>query len=121
MTDAARAAFTKQQRILKPAQYKAVFDRRQSQHNAQFGVYVAKNDLSHARLGLVVSKKVSKKAVLRNKIKRHARECFRNQADSLGSHDFVVVAKAPLTKLSSAQMHSALHSLFGQAKQRCKK
>jgi ribonuclease P protein component len=119
--NAITAEFTRQQRILTPWQYKAVFDKRQSQHDSFLGIYVAKNDPSLARLGMVVSKKVSKKAVVRNKIKRQLREYFRHQAPLLKSIDFVVVAKAPIKDLTTAQVHSALAGLIDKVQVRCKK
>ncbi len=122
--NAVTAGFTRQQRILTPTQYKSVFDKRQSQHSSHFGVYVARNTCSLARLGLVVSKKVSKKAVVRNAVKRRIREFFRQQAlvsDMCSSIDYVVVAKAPALGLSTAQFNIELASLFGKAQQRCKK
>ena len=44
-------------------------------------------------MGLIVSKKVSKKAVVRNKIKRRLREIFRLNQNSLDSFDIVIIAK----------------------------
>ncbi|MEE9447407.1 MAG: ribonuclease P protein component [Arenicellales bacterium] len=113
--------FTKALRLLKPAEFKRVFDRRQSAHNANFGVYCVKNDLEHPRLGLVISKKVSKKAVVRNRIKRQLRESFRRQQDSLGAVDFVVVAKAPYAKIAFESNASILETVWQKALKRCKR
>ena len=49
--------------------------------------------MEHPRLGLIVSKKVSKKAVERNKLKRRLREIFRLNQNSLDSFDIVIIAK----------------------------
>ena len=46
-----------------------------------------------SRLGLAISKKEYKRAVDRNLFKRLARETFRNNQNSLGRLDFVVMAK----------------------------
>jgi ribonuclease P protein component len=114
------ATFTKAQRLLKPAEFKHVFDQRQSQHNALFGVYTARNTLNHARVGLVVSKKVSKRAVVRNKIKRLVRESFRLQQAALGSIDFVIVAKTPLADVATDTITTTLQPLWSKAIKRCK-
>ena len=114
------ATFTKAQRLLKPAEFKHVFDQRQSQHNTYFGVYAARNTVDHARVGLVVSKKVSKKAVVRNIIKRQVRETFRQQQASFGSVDFVIVAKAPLAELAAGMIPVNLQPLWSKAIKRCK-
>ena len=115
------AAFDKTQRLLKPAEFKRVFELRQSAHNAHFGIYAAKNTLGQPRVGLVVSKKVSKKAVVRNRIKRQIRENFRLQNASLDAHDFVVVAKAPLSAIAFDSITPLLQSLWPRAIKRCKR
>lgn len=115
------AAFAKTQRLLKPTEFKHVFEQRQSAHNAHFGVYAAKNQLGHARIGLVVSKKVSKKAVIRNRIKRQVRENFRLQQDDFDAYDFVIVAKAPLSAIASATITPQLQPLWLKAIKRCKR
>ena len=90
-------------------------------HNAYFGVYAADNALGQARLGLVVSKKVSKKAVIRNRIKRQIRENFRLQQGKFGARDFVVVAKAPLSNIAFDTIAPQLQPLWPRAIKRCKR
>ena len=46
-----------------------------------------------ARLGLAVSRKVSKRAVQRNRIKRNIRESFRATRDDLPGVDVLVIAR----------------------------
>ena len=116
-----RADFPPDNRLLKPADYQAVFKKRQSAHNACFGVYVCANAYHHARLGLVVSKKVSKKAVVRNRIKRQVREAFRQRKSQLGARDYVVVAKAPLATLEKSAIRAQIESLWKPARKRCRK
>ena len=43
-------------------------------------LYTRRNDLPHARLGVVVAKRFAPRAVTRNTIKRVTRELFRNSA-----------------------------------------
>lgn len=114
------AAFGKSQRLLKPAEFKQVFEKRQSAHNAHFGIYAMTNTLGHARVGLVVSKKVSKKAVVRNRIKRQVREAFRLKQQDLGAIDYVVVAKAPLSGIAFDSIVEPLQALWPRAIKRCK-
>jgi ribonuclease P protein component len=47
-----------------------------------------------ARLGLAVSRKVSKRAVERNRIKRVVRESFRAEREDLPALDILVIARA---------------------------
>ena len=55
-----------------------------------FTLYYSANAISFPRLGVVVSKKLIRSAVIRNKIKRIARERFRNTASNLATIDFVI-------------------------------
>src|SRR5690348_6403763 len=58
-----------------------------------FSVRWRPNGLDHARLGLAVSKRVSKRAVERNRIKRLVRESFRRARLRLPPIDLVVMAR----------------------------
>ena len=51
------------------------------------------NELGHARLGLAISKRVSKRAVERNRIKRLLRESFRRVRQQLPPVDVMVMAR----------------------------
>ncbi len=51
------------------------------------------NKGNKARLGVITSKKVSKRAVERNRIKRLVREAFRNNQATLSGLDIVVLTK----------------------------
>ncbi|MEK7759586.1 MAG: ribonuclease P protein component [Pseudomonadota bacterium] len=58
-----------------------------------FSVHTRANSLGHARLGLTVSRRVSTKAVVRNRIKRCIRESFRRTQSTLDGLDLVVIAQ----------------------------
>lgn len=55
-----------------------------------FAVHYRPNGLDRARLGLVIPKKQAPTAVLRNAIKRQAREIFRLRRNTLPSVDLVL-------------------------------
>jgi ribonuclease P protein component len=55
-----------------------------------FTLYYLKNNKNCPRIGLIVSKKLVHSAVCRNKIKRIARESFRNLAADLSAIDFII-------------------------------
>lgn len=58
-----------------------------------FKVYILKNSLSYSRFAYVVSQKVSKKATVRNKIRRRAKEFTRKFFDSSKRLDIIFVFK----------------------------
>jgi ribonuclease P protein component len=87
---------------------------RQARSNAFFQVYARPNDLGHSRVGLVVGKKIAKRAVRRNYIKRSVREWFRLNQHQLGSMDYVVRAKQPFTHDENREAVMALSTLFAK-------
>ena len=80
-------------RLKKKAEFQEVRSRGEKLYTRNLIIYYLKNQLSHPRLGITVSKKVSKKAVLRNKIKRRIREIFRIHQNELDSCDILVIAR----------------------------
>jgi ribonuclease P protein component len=86
-------SFPPQLRLKKPAEYKKVFAKPVKSSDTYFTLLAIKNDFDHPRLGLAIAKKIIKKAVHRNVIKRAVRENFRMQQQSLGNLDIVVLAR----------------------------
>lgn len=87
---------------------------------------IAKNALSQTRFGFVVSQKVSKKATLRNKIKRRLREMVSKKGKKLkkGRHpsatrsgmDVVLIALPGLETKDFWEIDETLNKLFKKAK-----
>lgn len=66
-------------------------------------VFVRPNDQSHARIGIIASKRVASRAVDRNRAKRLVREAFRKLRHRLGGIDVVVqLRRCPARGLDSA-------------------
>lgn len=53
-------------------------------------LHVLGNSFGYPRLALVVPKRLVKRAVERNRIRRLGREAFRQRQDQLGGRDFVL-------------------------------
>ena len=83
----------RQNKLLTSAQFQAVFGQKKSLHGKFFSIHARLNELGRPRLGITVSKRVSKRAVQRNRIKRQIRESFRLFDADLLSYDYIVVAK----------------------------
>lgn len=81
--------------------------------NKTFVMYYLKNGSEANRLGIVVSKKVSKKAVVRNKIKRRIKEAYRLNEDSFAmGFDIIIIAKGSCEEEKYNHMEKSLKHLF---------
>ncbi len=69
-----------------------------------------------SRLGVTVSKRVDKRAVVRNRLRRQARECFRILREDLPAGDYVLLAKPEAAKAQAAAVRADLLSLFNRAR-----
>ena len=69
--------FSRQSRLLKPAQFRLVFQQPIRSFDEYFRIMARTNVIQQHRLGLAVSKKACVTAVGRNRIKRIVRENFR--------------------------------------------
>ena len=106
------ARFPRRARLLKPAQFKAVFARGLRVHERGLTAIAAANDVGQPRLGLAISKKAVALAVERNRIKRQIRESFRLNQQRLPSADLVVLVKPGARTPPSAQLGQNLERLW---------
>ncbi len=88
-----RYGFPKSYRLLKAAEYEAVFAAPRVSSDRYFTILMRPNALDRPRLGLAISKRKIKKATVRNRLKRIVRESFRLNQHHLPTADFVVMAK----------------------------
>lgn len=106
-----------QQRLKKPDQFQTVYKSKQwggSKHYT-FNV-LAQDDLDdnrgHGVLGATVSKKVSKLAVDRNRIKRQIRDYYRLRQHDIDNAHLVITAKPSCNKASDAERYQSLDELW---------
>lgn len=73
----------------------------------------AENQLENTRIGFVVSKKISKKAVQRNKIKRRLREVCRQELSALKTgFDVIFFAKQSINTGEFIDIQNTVKQLF---------
>ncbi len=127
-------SFSKKRRLRKPSEFSAVYKNNQTRVKGQYFVVLAFRRLENAKLGesfepetdtsaanrvgVVVSKKVSKLAVHRNRIKRLVRENYRNGQHGNG-FDCVVIAKPNAATADNAQLMKELNYLWKKLYKRC--
>jgi len=103
--------FSRQSRLLKPAEFKLVFQQPIRSGDDCFRILARTNGIKHHRLGMAVSKKACAKAVGRNRIKRVVRESFRTRLSETVSDnalDFVVLPTAAATNQSNKTLDESL-------------
>jgi len=88
-----RFTFRKHERLRKQSEFERVFGYGKSLGGSTVAFYFAPNDLKYARAGFIVSKKVCRKAVERNRAKRLMREVFRLNKHRLKPVDIVFIAR----------------------------
>lgn len=89
------AGFPRTARLLRPAEFKRVYDMRQSAASGPLVLYAAPNELpvGRVRLGLSVSRRVGN-AVVRNRWKRRLREAFRSVRHTVpAGNDYILVVR----------------------------
>lgn len=112
--------FTKQDRLLKPRDYSGVFSQVTVRvPHRHFLILATPNDLGHARIGLIFSKKNLRLAVQRNRIKRLVRETFRQQHD-LPAMDIVVLGRQGLADLENPAIHRILNELWQRLRRKAR-
>lgn len=104
-----------------PAEFAATLKSTWRGRDELFGVYAVLNPYPHGRLGIIVSRKVSPRAVVRNRIKRQIREAFRHYQKNLGGLDIVVVANSKATAAPVAALRTSLQQLWDKVEKQCRK
>ena len=88
-----RAGLPREARIRRAGDFAAMRNASGRLGGRCFSVRYRESGLQHARLGLAISKRVSKRAVERNRIKRLVRESFRRVRAELPPVDLLVMAR----------------------------
>jgi len=102
--DESRFNFTRELKLLTEENYRSVFAKAERFGNRSFTVLARDNGLGYPRLGFAISKKCAKRAVDRNRIKRHFRESFRLNQHKLPSVDIIAMCKPSALVLENADI-----------------
>ncbi len=105
--------FLRKNRLVKPAQYKYLFNKPKRSSDNYFIILAKKNNIGYPRLGLAISKKNINLSVQRNRVKRLIREYFRKEITAnyqLNQFplDFVVMAKKNINLKSNVILVQSL-------------
>lgn len=107
---AGEAGFSKRRRLIRPGDFKQVFAKQQFRaRDDGLIIIAAANGLNEPRLGLAISKKSIPTAVGRNRVKRLARESFRQYRADLPPLDIVVMTRAPAGSANNRHLLKQFH------------
>jgi ribonuclease P protein component len=112
--DSIDARLRRSTRLRQPGEFQRCFTQGQRVNGRCFRLHVIASD--QPRLGLAVSRKVDTRAVVRNRIKRVARESFRHARATLPAADCVLVAKRDAATAASAELRAELEQLWRRAR-----
>lgn len=105
---------SKAQRLQNPAQFQHVYQSKQWGNSAlfTFNVLATQTVDKPAALGVTVSKKVSKRAVDRNRIKRQIKEFYRHHQNQLNNANLVITAKPKCLNATDDERQNSLSDLW---------
>ncbi|MEK7664613.1 MAG: ribonuclease P protein component [Patescibacteria group bacterium] len=110
-------------RLRKKKDFKAIFSAQGGKNNKSFKegfliLKIAENNTKENRFGFIVSQKVSKKAVIRNKIKRKLREIIRlkiKNSQLLSGKDIILISLPGIEKISFFEIEKLAEKIFKKA------
>jgi ribonuclease P protein component len=108
----AENGFSASYRILKSKDFLKLSLQGKTLRTPALKVQILANKFHHPRLGVTVSKHASKKACIRNSIKRQIRENFRKNKHLLPPIDVIFIANASTAALKRKQLSLESRRLF---------
>ena len=112
--------FTKSRRLVCSTEYQTVIAHDCRSKDTLFVVYAHGKGRQLGRLGVTVSRRVARRAVERNRIKRVIRESFRHQQKFLVGLDIVTIARGATRGIETKQLLVSLEGHWRRVDQRCR-
>ena len=109
------------ERLLHSEDYRTTIAKRCRSADQLFTVFAARRPTGGARLGITVSRRVSTKAVRRNRLKRRVRESFRYHKQPLAGLDLVVIARQEANETERLQVDRSLFGHWIRVREKCGK
>lgn len=107
----------KENRLKRDKDFEAVFKKGKEVKESFLLLKFCGNNLGQTRIGFVVSKKISPKAVVRNAIKRRMRESVRKMAPGMKKgFDVVLVVLSARMPQNYGRINDILQKAFAEAK-----
>jgi ribonuclease P protein component len=104
-------------RIKKKKDFEIIFKNSKSFKTNLFIFRIMKNNLGQSRFGFVVSQKVSKKAVIRNKVRRRLTEIIKSKIENIKTDiNLVVIALPGIEKKEFSDLKEAMNDALIKTK-----
>ena len=111
--------FSKSNRLLKPSEFQNIYKHGQWVANRELVANFKSQNNHTSRLGITVSKKVSKRAIDRNRIKRQIREWFRRKKQLCVDFDLIITAKPSAKIKTNQEIQHSLDDLWRKVQKKC--
>ena len=92
--------------IRKNKDFQTIFKMAKRIHTPSFCFYQSISHQTQSRIAVIVSKKVSKKAVIRNRIRRQIKELYRTHPNQPTGTDLIIAAKPAVVSRSYDTLQS---------------
>lgn len=100
-------------RLTKDKDFDNIFKNGRSSYNKILGIKATASQQVDSRFGIVVSAKISKKAVERNKIKRQIREIIRARLDKIKSgYDIMIISLPDILGKNYQEIEESINRHF---------
>jgi ribonuclease P protein component len=107
----------KENRLKKKKDFSAVFKQGKTFKEKFLILRIRKNNQKNFRAGFVVSQKISKKAVVRNKVKRRLRQAVRTKTGEIKKGvDIVLITLPGIEEKNFLEIKEAVDKIFKKAK-----
>jgi len=104
-------------RIKKKKDFEAIFKNSKSLKGSHFIFRITKNNLGVNRVGFVVSLKISKKATVRNRIRRRLAEIIKKEIEKIeNGTDLVIIALPAIVKKEFCDIKDDISEALVRAK-----
>ncbi|MGL4712937.1 MAG: ribonuclease P protein component [Shewanella sp.] len=110
--------FSRELRLLTPAQFKSVFSNPIKASSAEITLLAIPNSEQYPRMGLTVAKRYVKRANQRNRIKRVIRDSFRLNQHDIPHLDIVVLVRNGVMEMENAEINKLIEKLWRKLSRR---